>query len=111
MTILDDDQMKLRLTLAKSYCLCILRKTVKMDEPGARSVVWEHGRRNMGLNIDGDMPIVCPINDGSEYSGVAIFNHTMAETKAIMDQDPGVLAGIFTYELHECRGFPGSALV
>jgi hypothetical protein len=27
-----------------------------------------------------------------------------------MDHDPGVEAGIFTYEIHPVRGFPGSAL-
>jgi hypothetical protein len=27
-----------------------------------------------------------------------------------MDADPGVLAGIFTYEIHPVRGFPGSGL-
>jgi len=27
-----------------------------------------------------------------------------------MDADPGVRAGIFTYDVHPVRGFPGSAL-
>ena len=27
-----------------------------------------------------------------------------------MDDDPGVLAGVFRYELHPCRGFPGDHL-
>jgi hypothetical protein len=29
---------------------------------------------------------------------------------AIMDGDPGVQAGIFTYEVHPVRSFPGDAL-
>ena len=32
------------------------------------------------------------------------------ETKEIMDGDPGVQAGLFVYEVHPCRGFPGDAL-
>ena len=27
-----------------------------------------------------------------------------------MDDDPGVRAGVFEYELHPVRGFPGSTL-
>jgi hypothetical protein len=27
-----------------------------------------------------------------------------------MDGDPGVRAGVFTYEAHSIRGFPGSTL-
>ena len=27
-----------------------------------------------------------------------------------MDADPGVRAGVFTCEVHACRGFPGSTL-
>jgi len=29
---------------------------------------------------------------------------------AIMGDDPGVAAGVFTYEVHSCRGFPGDSL-
>ena len=32
------------------------------------------------------------------------------DVRAIMDHDPGVAAGIFTYEIHPVRGFPGSCL-
>jgi hypothetical protein len=27
-----------------------------------------------------------------------------------MDGDPGVQAGVFVYDVHTCRGFPGDAL-
>jgi hypothetical protein len=27
-----------------------------------------------------------------------------------MGDDPGVAAGVFTYEVHSCRGFPGDSL-
>ena len=55
-------------------------------DPGAR--------RNFQLRADGILRIVCPVNDD-------IFEAT---------PDPGVQAGIFTYEVHPCRGFPGDAL-
>ena len=31
-------------------------------------------------------------------------------TRRLMDNDPGVRAGIFSIELHPVRGFPGSCL-
>jgi hypothetical protein len=42
--------------------------------------------------------------------GVGIFSTREEETKRIMDEDPAVKAGIFTYEIHPCRSFPGDKL-
>ena len=56
------------------------------------------------------MPIVCRVNDDSDISGIAIFNGIPEEVKKIMDGDPGVVAGIFTYQVHECSSFPGDKL-
>ena len=39
-------------------------------------------------------------------SGVGIFNGTVDEIRKVMDEDPGVKAGIFVYEIHACPGFP-----
>jgi len=102
--------MKDHLKLAKSYSLVILRKTEKRKEPEADKIVWEHGRRNFQLIEQGLASIVCPINDGSEYSGIKILNVPISEAIKIMDEDEGVKAGIFTYEVHACLGFPGSTL-
>ena len=110
MTPITDEKMKQKIAAAKSYCVVILKATAKRREPEADKIVWEHGRRNFALNADGLLPIVCPVADGSELSGVGIFNATMEKVKGIMDDDPGVKAGIFTYEIHPCRGFPGSSL-
>jgi len=35
---------------------------------------------------------------------------TPEEVVRIMDEDPAVKAGIFTYEVHPIRGFPGDSL-
>ncbi len=64
----------------------------------------------MSMDMDGLLPIVCPASDGSELSGVGIFNASVEDTVNLMAGDPGVKAGIFTYELYPCRGFPGSTL-
>ena len=110
MTTITDEFMRERISQAKSYTLVILRATEKRKEPGADKIVWDHGRRNMALNADGVLSIVCPVGDGSDVSGIGIFNASVDETKKIMDDDPGVKAGIFTYDIHPCRGFPGSSL-
>jgi hypothetical protein len=41
---------------------------------------------------------------------MGIFTTAVDETKKIMDEDPAVKEGIFIYEVHQCRSFPGSAL-
>jgi hypothetical protein len=48
--------------------------------------------------------------DGSEVCGVCVFDRTVEEATAIMNDDPGVRAGVFTFEVHPCGGFPGDAL-
>ena len=32
------------------------------------------------------------------------------EMNALLPDDPGVQAGVFTFEVHTCRGFPGDSL-
>jgi hypothetical protein len=112
MTEITDQYMKAMLPKAKAYTAVILRKTaVDFKDPEIQKTIWEHGRRNFQLRADALMPIVCPINDKSDVAGIAVLDVSTEEAKKLMDKDPGVAAGIFTYELHPCRGFPGSALI
>lgn len=107
---ITDEFMRQAISQSKEYSIVILRHTPKRDEPGADKIIWEHGRRNFTLHANDLLPIVCPIIDGSEFSGVGIFNANVDETKKIMDEDPGVKEGVFVYEVHKCRSFPGSCL-
>jgi hypothetical protein len=109
-TDITDDFMHDMLSRSRTYSLLVLRATPKRQEPGADAIVWEHGRRNFKLRSDGVLAIVCPIVDGSEWSGLGIFDATPEEVARIMDDDPAVEAGIFTYEVHPIRGFPGDSL-
>jgi hypothetical protein len=106
---ITDDYMRERIPKAKSFALIVLRPTPGYFQPDARPIVWEHGRRNMALQAAGIMPIVCPVGD-EEIAGIGIFNTEPDEARAIMADDPGVRAGIFTFEVHACRAFPGDAL-
>ena len=110
MSEITDEFMKEMLAKTKHYSIVILKDGPNCNRPDAKKIVWEHGRRNFALRRDGLLPIVCPVSDESEVSGVAIFNASLDETKRIMDEDPGVKEGIFVYEIHWCRSFPGDFL-
>ena len=112
MQTITDDYMKEKLPTARQYTLMILKTTPERREPGVRGgkIIWEHGRRNFALVAEGLMPIVCPVGDGSGIAGMGVFITSLEETAKIMDEDPGVKAGIFVYEVYACRGFPGACL-
>jgi hypothetical protein len=110
MTTITDEYMREMISKTRNYCIVILKAGPNKHMEGAEKIIWEHGRRNFALRAEGVMPIVCPVNDGSDVSGIGIFDASVEETKKIMDEDPGVKAGVFVYELHPCRGFPGSSL-
>jgi hypothetical protein len=48
------------------------------------------------------------ITDIGHVAGVPLPKIT--QVTGIMDHDPGVQAGIFSYDIHPVRGFPGAAL-
>ena len=107
---ITDGHMQEMLAKRKTYTAMLLRVTDKAKEPEARSLTWEHGRRNFALRAAGKLPVVCPCTDGTDFAGVGIFDASPDEVDRILAGDPGVKAGLFTYELHPVSGFPGSSL-
>jgi hypothetical protein len=105
-----DEEMGRLLSAAKSYSVVILRQGPNFGDDTAPGIVWEHGRRNFALRDDGVLAVVLPVTDGSDVCGIGVFAATVDATTAIMGEDPGVAAGVFTYEVHACRGFPGDSL-
>ncbi len=110
MTIITDAFMQRMISRARNYCIVILKAGPNKNEDGVEKIIWEHGRRNFALRADGVLSVVCPISDGSNVSGIGIFNTNVEETQKIMDEDPGVKAGVFIYEIHAGLGFPGDSL-
>ena len=110
MKTFTDEEMGRLLPTAKPYSVVILKKGPKFDDDTTPGIVWEHGRRNFGLRHDGVLAVVLPVTDGSEVCGIGVFTGTPDETVAVMNDDPGVQAGVFTFEVHPCRGFPGDSL-
>ncbi|WP_374021831.1 hypothetical protein [Mycobacterium sp. HNNTM2301] len=110
MKTFTDEEMGRLLATTQSYSVVILKRGPQFGDETTPGTVWEHGRRNFGLRDDGVMPIVLPVTDGSDVCGIAVFAASVDDTAAIMADDPGVAAGVFTFEVHPCRGFPGDAL-
>lgn len=107
---ITDDVMRDRLAGARPYTVVLLRVTEKFTRPEVDDIIWEHGRRNFALREHGVLAVVLPCTDDSDWAGLAVFAAPAEQVRDIMDHDPGVRAGIFTYEVHSMRGFPGSAL-
>jgi hypothetical protein len=107
---ITDAFMRDMMTRTRAYTIVLLRKTANRAEPGADTIVWEHGRRNFQLRAEGKLAIVCPIGESDEWAGVAIYDAEPAEVRRLMEGDPGVQAGIFTYEILPTRSFPGDHL-
>jgi len=105
-----DDEMNAMLPTVRPSSVVILKAGPQFGTDGSERIIWEHGRRNFGLRDHGVMPIVLPVADGSEVCGVCVFNATGEDVTAIMSDDPGVRAGVFTFEVHPCGGFPGDCL-
>ena len=113
---ITDEQLQQALIGTRPYTIVILKAGPRFEMPGpdraseVAKIIWAHGKRNFALRAAGVMPIVCPVGDGSGVTGVGIFDAAPDEVEQIMARDPGVEAGVFTYEIHPTRGFPGSAL-
>ena len=108
--MITDDYMRSMLATTKTYTIVILRVGPNRRTEGADAIVWEHGRRNFVLRAEGRLAIVCPVMDDSDVVGLGIFATDADEARRIMDGDPAVEAGLFVYDVHPCRSFPGDAL-
>ena len=110
MAEISDAYMQEQLGRTREYAVVLLQASDQYGREGSDAVIWEHGRRNFALRADGRLAIVCPVRDGSGVDGIGIFNLDAEQTRAVMDDDPGVSAGIFVYDIHRCRSFPGDSL-
>ena len=110
MTEITDDFMRQMISRTSDYCLVILKAGPNRNRAGAERIIWEHGRRHFALRAKGLLAIICLVADGNDISGIGIFDATPEETRRTMDGDAGVREGVFVYEIHACRSFPGDCL-
>jgi hypothetical protein len=107
---ITDEFMRTMLGRSAPYSVVILERGPAYGSPGYEAIVWEHGRRNFELRAAGLLAVVCPVPDDTDVCGVGIFTPPPEEVALLMDEDPGVVAGVFTYAVHPCRSFPGDGL-
>lgn len=107
---ISDEFMMQTISQAKLYSVVLLRASDKYGTPESQPLIWEHARRNFALREEGLLAVVCPISDETELKGMGIFNADVDQTRLIMEGDPAVKAGIFTFEVHSARSFPGDCL-
>ncbi|PRZ40936.1 hypothetical protein CLV47_113102 [Antricoccus suffuscus] len=107
---ISDEQMRERIAAARSYTLVLLSAGPGYTSEEARAIIWEHGRRNMRMQDAGIMRIVCPVRDDTPLCGVGILDADLPTADRLLADDPGVQAGVFSYELHPVSGFAGSTL-
>ena len=111
MATITDEYMREMLVKTRPYTVVLLRRTAAFRRPEVDAVVWEHGRRNFSLRAEGDLAVVLPVtSEPGDLAGIGVFTGMPEEVGRLMDEDPGVVAGIFTYELVSVRGFPGDGL-
>ena len=111
-----DEMLRESLNRTEPFTIVILRAGPKFSPPGqdrdseVARTIWRHGKRNFALRAAGLLPVVCPVADGTNITGVGIFAATPEDVDRIYSQDPAVKAGILGYEIHPTRTFPGSTL-
>ena len=111
-----DRMLQSALPKTRPYTAVVLKAGPNFAPPGpgrpseVADIIWRHGKRNFALRLAGLMPIICPVADGTGVTGISIFDADPQEVEQIMSADPGVIAGIFTFDVHPTRSFPGSSL-
>jgi hypothetical protein len=111
-----DDLLGQALATTRPYTALVLKTGPGFQPAGpdrdaeVAAIIRAHGRRNYALHLAGLLPVVCPVGDGSGVTGIAVFDATPEDVDRIMAADPGVQAGVFTYDIHPTRSFPGSTL-
>jgi uncharacterized protein YciI len=70
-----------------------------------------HLVHQFSLREEGKMRLFGPITDECDYIGIGVLTvPTREEAEALVQRDPGVLAGRLAFEIHPWFTTPGDAL-
>jgi uncharacterized protein YciI len=105
-----DEYMQSMLATSRVYSMVLLTPGPTPDRPDRQELIWEHGRRNFAFREQGVMNLVGPIIDESDLRGMCILRADQSAAEQIMAGDPAIRAGIFRFEIHPWRSFPGDSL-
>lgn len=102
--------MQQMLAQTKGYTLVLLKSVQHVQKENLQQLIWEHGRRNFQLRAEGLLNIVAPVTQETDLAGVCIFNADAAKVEEIMNEDPAVKEGVFTFKILPVMSFPGDSL-
>jgi hypothetical protein len=111
-----DEMLRASLGATRPYTIVILKAGPRFSPPGpdrdpqVAATIWKHGKRNFALRMAGLLRVVCPVADGTDVSGVGIFDAEPEEVDRILAADPAVIEEILRYEIHPTRTFANSTL-
>jgi len=98
----------------KEYSLVLLKKGPKyhtFDAELQQQNQAAHLNYLMELRVNGLIALTGPVMDGGDIIGMAVYNIADKQAvKALLENDPGIVAERFTYELLTWFGFPGDKL-
>ena len=107
---ITDAEMQTILEYAQPYTVSILRSGPNFGSPEAGQFIKEHGRRTLALRKASELAVVLPIRGNADIHGVGVFDRDVDTVTKIMNDDPAVQAGVFTFEVYQAEGLPGDAL-
>ena len=107
---ISDDVMRQLLPTARSFTVVVLHKGPAYAPPNTDPLIWEHVRHNFAMRAAGLLRIVCPVADGTPFSGIGVFDADPQTTEELLKGDPAIAAGVLVYEVHPSRSFPGDVL-
>lgn len=102
-----------RLANLKAYMLVVLKKGTEYYSEEAKKIIQgEHLPYIFKLRDQGVLAISIPVYDENEIAGIAIYTVTdKEEVMLFCEADPGVQKGVFVYDVMNCAGLKGDALI
>ncbi|MGV9669688.1 MULTISPECIES: hypothetical protein [unclassified Gordonia (in: high G+C Gram-positive bacteria)] len=107
---ITDAEMQTVLEYAQPYVVAVLKAGPAYGSDEAPGIIREHGRRLIALRKAGDLVVVLPAQDDTDFCGVGVFDRSVETVTQLMNDDPAVQTGVFTFDVHPVQGFPGDAL-
>lgn len=104
---------EIELSKLKPYLIVILKKSINYHKPDSQNIIQtEHLPYIFNLKSKGIMAIPMPVRDETDIAAIGVFvSNNKEEAGKIMDNDPAVIKGIFTYLLLNAIGLQGDSLL
>ena len=97
----------------KKYFMAFLKKGPKRDQPATEAAEIQNGHLTYmnQLADENKLSIAGPFGDDGEFQGIVIYNvPTLEEATRLVNNDPAVIAGRLSIEVHPWWAAKGSTL-